>query len=130
MKKQKIALAAPTVNTAIVDTFNLIVTPGISVISELVPGKMKTRSAKKVTTVLPALYFQLGVPRPSTGLAPVLEMSHTANLVKLDTTASIMTVYLVYVLKVTSVPKRQRSQFHAGKDFTTLTRDRERIPIA
>jgi hypothetical protein len=125
-----IALAALMENTATKDSFKKIAMPDTSVISEQLPGKMKTRSAKRVTIVPQALYFQLGVPRHSTGLVPVQEMSHTANPVRLDTTASIMTVYHVSVPKVISVPKRQRSQFHVGRVTTIRTSDRKKILTA
>jgi hypothetical protein len=129
LKRSMIALAVLMENTATKDSFKVIAMQDTSVISELLPGKMKTRSAKRVTTVLQAVYFQLDVLRLCTGLVPVLETSHTAHLVKLDTTALIMIVFPVYVPKVTSVPRRPRSQFHAGRVSITHTRDRRRIQI-
>ena len=120
LRQLMIALFVLTHTTVTVVSFKVFATLAISVILELHLGKMKTRSALKVTTAPLVLYSLLDAQKPSTGLVLEPEMSHTAHLVRLVTTALITIVFHVFVQEVTSVLKRPKSPSHAGREHITL----------
>lgn len=119
-----IALTVLMVNTAMVAKFKEPVMQDISVTLELLPGVMKIRSVRLVTTVQQVLFSQSDAQKPSTTLVLVPQVCNTANLVKLATTASTTIVFHVSALRVISVVRRLKSPFHALRVPITHTRSK------
>jgi len=97
----------------------------ISVTSVLKVGVMKIRFAQQVIIALQEPYYQLDVHQLFSGLAQVQKISPTASLAKLVITVLTTIVCLEFVLKVTSVQKRQRSQSLVGLELIILTKNKE-----
>jgi hypothetical protein len=93
-----------------------------SVTLEPLHGVMITRFVKKVITALLEPCFQSGALRLSTLREPVRLTFPSVSLAKLVTTALIMIQYPVFVQRVTSVRRRLRNLFHAGKVPTMVSR--------
>lgn len=109
-------------NTVTVVSFKVSATQVTGVTLVQLPSVTHQRSVRLVTIAQRVLIFQSDAQRLFTSqeLAPL--MFHTANHVKQATTALIMTVFLEFVQRATSVEKRPKSLFHASRAPTIHTR--------